>query len=92
MISLKRAETWDSPQQSLLRGGSVIRNLPANAGDLSLIPGSGRSPGEGNGYLLQYSWGFFGGLDDKENASNAGNLGLSPGSGRSPGKENGYLL
>ena len=26
-----------------------------NAGDPDLIPGSGRSPGEGNGYLLQYS-------------------------------------
>ena len=52
---LKRAETWDSPQQSLLLGGSVIRNLPANAGDLGLIPGSGRSPGEGNGNTRQYS-------------------------------------
>ena len=55
MISLKRAETWDSPQQSLLLGGSVIRNLPANAGDLGLIPGPGRSPGEGNGNTRQYS-------------------------------------
>ena len=26
-----------------------------NAGDLGLIPGSGRSPEEGNGYLLEYS-------------------------------------
>ena len=26
-----------------------------NAGDLGLIPGSGRSPGEGSGYTLQYS-------------------------------------
>ena len=26
-----------------------------NAGDVGLIPGSGRSPGEGNGYTLQYS-------------------------------------
>ena len=26
-----------------------------NAGDMGLIPGSGRSPGEGNGYPLQYS-------------------------------------
>jgi len=60
--------------------------------DSRSTPGLGRSPGEGNGYLLQYSWGFFGGLDDKENASNAGNLGLIPGSERSPGKENGYLL
>ena len=31
-------------------GGSVGKNLPANAGDMSSIPGSGRSPGEGNGY------------------------------------------
>ena len=36
-------------------GGSVVKNLPANAGDISLIPGSGRSPGEGNGNSLQYS-------------------------------------
>ena len=36
-------------------GGSVIKNLPANAIDVGLIPGSGRSPGEGNGNTLQYS-------------------------------------
>ena len=36
-------------------GGSVVKNLPANAGDPGLIPESGRSPGEGNGYPLQYS-------------------------------------
>ena len=35
-------------------GGSVVKNLPANAGDVSLIPGLGRSPGEGNGNPLQY--------------------------------------
>ena len=29
-------------------GGSVIKNLPANAGDMSLFPGLGRYPGEGN--------------------------------------------
>ena len=36
----------------------VVKNLLANAGDLrdaGLIPGSGRSSGEGNGSLLQYS-------------------------------------
>ena len=35
----------------------VVKNLPANAGDLrdvGLIPGSGRSPGVGNGNPLQY--------------------------------------
>ena len=31
-------------------------NLPATAGDTGLIPKSGRSPGEGNGNPLQYSW------------------------------------
>ena len=36
-------------------GGSVVKNLPANAGDSGLTPGSGRSPGEGNGNSLQYS-------------------------------------
>ena len=36
-------------------GGSVVRNLPANAGDEGLIPGPGRTPGEGNGNPLQYS-------------------------------------
>ena len=35
--------------------GSVIENPPPNAGDVSLTPGLGRSPGEGNGNLLQYS-------------------------------------
>ena len=29
-------------------GGSVVKNLPASAGDTGLIPGSRRSPGEGN--------------------------------------------
>ena len=33
----------------------VVKNLPANAGDAGLIPGSGRSPGGGNGNPLQYS-------------------------------------
>ena len=32
-----------------------VKNLPAMPGDLGLIPGSGRSSGEGNGYTLQYS-------------------------------------
>ena len=38
--------------------GSVLKNLPANAGDtrdMGLIPGTERSPGVGNGNPLQYS-------------------------------------
>ena len=34
----------------------MVKNPPANAGDMSLIPGSERSPGEGNGKPFQYSW------------------------------------
>ena len=33
----------------------MVKNLPANTGDLDSIPGSGRFPGEGNGNPLQYS-------------------------------------
>ena len=38
-----------------LPGGSAVKDLPDNAGDAGLIPGSGRSPGEGNGNPPQYS-------------------------------------
>ena len=47
---------------TLLSSGNIagtkaqtVEDLPANAGDPGLIPGSGRSPGKGNGYQLQYS-------------------------------------
>ena len=33
----------------------MVKNPPANAGDMGSIPGCRRSPGEGNGNLLQYS-------------------------------------
>ena len=38
---------WDFP------GGSVIKNPPANVGNVGSIPGLGKSPGEGNGNPLQ---------------------------------------
>ena len=44
--------------QRALQVGLMVRNLPAIAGDISntcSIPGLERSPGEGNGNLLQYS-------------------------------------
>ena len=43
------AYVWGFP------GGSVVNNLSANAGNVGLIPGLGRSPGEGNSNPLQYS-------------------------------------
>ena len=49
-------ENWEG---DLGRVGSLVtqtvKNLPANAEDPGSIPGSGKSPGEGNGYPLQYS-------------------------------------
>ena len=42
--------------KSIFTGGSVVKNLPVNAGDKGLILGLGRSPGEGIGNPLQYSW------------------------------------
>ena len=36
-------------------GCQVVKNLPANAGDVGLFPELGISPGEGNGNPLQYS-------------------------------------
>jgi len=35
--------------------GTVVKSLPANAGDSGSIPGLGRSSGEGNGNPFQYS-------------------------------------
>ena len=37
-------------------GGSAVKNLPASAEDMGLIPGSGRFPGAGNGSPLQCSY------------------------------------
>ena len=36
-------------------GGSEVKASACNVGDLGSVPGSGRSPGEGNGNPLQYS-------------------------------------
>ena len=45
-LSLSYPLQWGFP------GGSVIKNLPTNAGGTGLIPGWGRAPGEGNGDAL----------------------------------------
>ena len=39
----------------MFSGGSENKESAFNAEDMCSIPGLGRSPGEGNGYLLQYS-------------------------------------
>ena len=48
-FELEPQETGNFP------GGLVVKNLPANAGDADSVPGSGRSPGGGNGPPLQCS-------------------------------------
>ena len=56
----------DFPDSSVGKGSAY------NAGDPCLIPGSGRSAGEGIGYLLQYSWASLCGSAGKESTYNAG--------------------
>ena len=74
-------------------GSSAGKQSTCNVGDPDSIPGSGRSVGEGIGYVsLLIFLGFPGGSDSKESTCNAGELGLIPGLGRSPGEGNSYPL
>ena len=70
---------------------SVGKESACNAGDTGSIPGLGRSPGEGIGYRLQYSWASLGSAG-KESARNAGDLSSISELGRSPGEGKGYPL
>ena len=53
MWNLKRNDTNELTYKT--EGGSDGKESVCNAGDPGLTPGSGRSPGEENGYPLQYS-------------------------------------
>ena len=66
---------------------SAGKESTCNAGEPRLIPGSGRSAGEGIGYPLQYSWASLVGQ-----LVNVGDLGSIPGLERSPGEWKGYPL
>ena len=70
---------------------SVGKESACNAGDTGSIPGLGRSPGEGIGYRLQYSWASLGSAG-KESARNAGDLSSIPELGRLSREEKGYPL
>ena len=64
-----------------------------NTGDPSSIPGLGRSPEEGIGYPLQYSWPFLvAQMIKKKLTYNVGDLVSVPGLGRSPGGGHGNPL
>ena len=53
----ERKDTHHRVQMKLF-SSSVGKESTCNAGDPGLIPGLGKSPGEGIGYPLQYSWAF----------------------------------
>ena len=69
---------------------SVSKESTCNEEDPSLIPGSGRSPGEGIGYPLLCSWASL--VAQLVKNPPAGDLGSTPGLGRSPGEGKGYPL
>ena len=73
-------------------GGSAGKESACNAGDPSLIPGSGKIPWRRDRLPTPVFLGFPGGLDGKESACNAGDLGSIPGLGRSPGEGHGNPL
>ena len=73
-------------------GSSAGKESACKSVDPSLIPGSGRSPGEGIGYPLQYSWAFLVAQMVKNLPTNVGDLGSIPGLGRSSGGGHGNPL
>ena len=71
-------------RSQLFPGSSVGKQSACIEGDPGSIPGSGRSPGEGIGYPLQYSWASLGGSDGKEPACQCGRPGFNPWLGTIP--------
>ena len=72
-------------------GSSAGKESAWNEGDPGSIPGLGRSPEEGIGYALQYSWASLV-AQTEESICNAGDVGLIPGLGKSLGGEHGKPL
>ena len=66
----------------------MVKNPSANAGNVGLISGSGRSPRVGNGYPLQYSWASFVAQLRVKNPPAMRETWV----GKTPGEGKGYLL
>ena len=79
-----------SPPSNGFLHSSVGKESVCNAGDPGSIPGSGRSPGEGIGYPLQYSRASL--VAQLIKNHNAEDLGSIPGLGRFPGEGKDYPL
>ena len=88
---LKRLSSSSSRSLSGFHCTSASEESACNEGDSGSFPGSGRSPGEGDGNPLQYSWVSMV-ANSKESACNSGDLGSVLRSGRSPGEGNNYPL
>ena len=71
---------------------SIDKESACNAGDPSLIPGSGRFPWRRDRLPTPVFLGFPCGSADKEYTCSTGDLGFTPGLGRSPGEGNNYPL
>ena len=54
-VHMATSKTRLSQNNPSIPDGPVVKNPPANAGSVGSVPGWGRSPGGGNGNLLQYS-------------------------------------
>ena len=91
---MQKTSFWCNPvYTSGFPDSSAGKESTCNAGDSSSILGSGRSPGEGIGYPLQYSWAsFVAQLVKNPPAMWETCLGSIPGLGRSPGEGNCYPL
>ena len=70
--------------------GSAGKESACNAGDHDSLAGSGRSPGEGIGYPLQYSWASLMAQMGKNSPAMRETWVLILGSGRSPGEGTTY--
>ena len=95
-------QPWPPPRQQIFLlilqyclVAQLVKNRPARQDTLVPplgLPGSGRSPGEGIGYPLQYSWASLVAQTVKNPPATQEDLGLIPGLGRSPGGGHGSPL
>ena len=89
---LKTGILYHLSHQGSFLGNSAGKESACNARRPGLIPGLGRSPGEGKGYPLQFSWASLVAQLVKKSACNAADLDSIPGWGRSPGGGHGHAL
>ena len=90
MIFYPQIFSHEFPRNEGFPGSSAGIESACNAGDISLIPGLGRSGGEGIGYPLKYSWASLVAQRVKNPPAMWVDLGSIPGLGRSAGE--GYPL